>query len=87
MDSIVLTVQMLDVINDLLNGITRYGRDRKINFTAELSEEELGKLKVGLTYNDTGKVIFEGIFNHDDLITAMRSEDEKERERDKSNKL
>jgi len=81
MDSVVLTVQMLDVINDILGDITRYGRDRKINFTTELSEEELGKLKVNLTYNDTGKVIFEGIFNHDDLIEATKREDEKEKER------
>ena len=86
MDSIVLTVQMFDVIHDILSGITRYGRDRRINFTTELSEEELGKLKVSLTYNDTGKVIFEGFFKQDDLITAIKSEDEKEREKDNKSK-
>lgn len=83
MDSIVLTVQTLNVIDNIINSITGYGSDRKVNFTAELSEKESGKLKVSLTYNDTEKVIFEGIFNNDDFIIAVKSEDEKEKDRRK----
>lgn len=80
MNSIVLSVQTLDIVNDVINNITGYGRERKVNFTAELSEEEFGKLKVNLIYNDTKKVMFEGIFNPDDIVEAVKSEDEKEKQ-------
>ncbi|KKK63331.1 hypothetical protein LCGC14_2995380 [marine sediment metagenome] len=56
MDTVVLTVQTLDIINSILDRITGYGSDRKVNFTTELSEEEFGKLKVSLIYNDTQKL-------------------------------
>ncbi len=80
MESVILTVQTFDVINDILNTITGYGSDRKVNFTTELSEEEYGKLKVSLTYNDTQKVIFEGVIIMKDMIEAIKSEDAKEKD-------
>lgn len=77
MDSIVLTVQTFDIINDILNTITGYGRDRKVNFTTKLADKN-EEIKVQLIYNDTHKVIFEGTINQDNLIEAIKNEDEKE---------
>ncbi len=78
MNSVVLSVQTLDVVNDILDEITGYGRDRKVNFQISLSEED-DDLKLILIYNDTGKVIFEGTIKQDGLIEAVKSEDAKEK--------
>ena len=79
MESIVLTVQTFDIINDMLNTITGYGRDRKVNFTTKLTDKN-EEIKVQLTYNDTHKVIFEGTINQDNLSEAIKNEDKKEKE-------
>ena len=36
MDSVILSAQMLDVVNDIVNEIIGYNRDRKINFIVNL---------------------------------------------------
>ena len=83
MDSVVLSAQILDVVNDIVDEITGYSRDRKINFTVNLFEE--GEfLKVKLIYKDTEKTVFEGTFHQVDVIEAIKMEDEKEREREKN---
>jgi hypothetical protein len=74
-----LTVQTLDAINDILNEITGYGSDRKVNFSIDLVEEE-GKISFSVLYNDTEKVLFKGIINEENYIEAVKIEDEKEKE-------
>ena len=84
MDSTVLNAEVLRIIDNVLNEIIGYGRNRKVNFTADLLDEN-GLLKVSLIYNDTEKVIFTGLFDKKDIIDAIKSEDEKEKkERDTS---
>lgn len=79
MNSVVLSVQTLDVVNDMLNEITGYGKERKVNFQVDISEDEEG-VKVKLVYNDTGKVLFEGTIKQEALIEAVKSEDVKEKQ-------
>lgn len=85
MDSIVINANTLDVMNDILNDITRYGSDRKANFSVELFNEE-DILSVNLIYKDTGKVIFTATIKQESFVKAMKSEDDKEKEREKLEK-
>ncbi|KKN76630.1 hypothetical protein LCGC14_0368270 [marine sediment metagenome] len=79
MESVTLTVLTFDIINDILNTITGYRRERKVNFTTKLTDKN-EETKVQLIYNDTNKVIFEGTVNQDNLIEAVANEDKKEKE-------
>ena len=79
MESVTLTVLTFDIINDILNTITGYRRERKVNFTTKLTDEN-EETKVQLIYNDTNKVIFKGTVNQDNLIEAVANEDKKEKE-------
>lgn len=79
MDSLVLNAETLRIIDNMLNEITGYGRDRKTNFTVDLLDEN-EMFKVSLIYNDTKTVIFTGFFNKNDLIEAIKNEDKKEKE-------
>lgn len=81
MNSVILSVQTLDTINDILNEFTGYGSDRKVNYEIELSEEEGGgNFKLVLIYNDTGKIVFEGTIKQENYIEAVKSEEIKEKE-------
>ena len=78
MESLVLNAETLRIIDNMLNEITGYGRDRKTNFTIDLlNENEM--IKVSLIYSDTKTVLFTGFFNENDLIETIKTEDEKEK--------
>lgn len=81
-ESIILNVQTLNIIDNVIDTITGYGSERKTNFTINLSEDEKdGSIKIRLTYNDSGKIVFEGVFNQPALVEAVKSEDEREEEK------
>lgn len=81
-ESIILNVQTLNIIDNVIDTITGYGSERKTNFTINLSENKKdGSIKIRLTYNDSGKIVFEGVFNQHALVEAVKSEDEREEEK------
>lgn len=81
--NLVLAVETFDVINDILNDITGYGRERKVNFTINLFQILEDELVFKVTYNDTGKVVFDGTIKQENFIEAIKNEDEKEKQKEK----
>ncbi len=77
MDSMFLSTQTLDAINDISGEIIGYGREKRMQYIVNLSKED-EVIKFEIVFKENGYIVFEGTIYENNYIYALENVVEEE---------